>query len=69
MNQMLTDYNDAMSLWALHTNAELHGGMVNMSGVGPTLRGQCAAYLRDLADRIQNPTLVHDYQQKGRTNE
>lgn len=56
MNPMLTDYTDAMSLWALHTNAELHGGMVDMSKVGPTLRGQCAAYLRGLADRIENPT-------------
>lgn len=46
-------YTDAMSLHALATNAELSGGNIDVSGLGPTYRTQAAEFLRELADRIE----------------
>lgn len=49
--------SDYKSLIALATNAELNGGTVDMTRVGPTYRRQAAAFLRELASRIDIPLL------------
>lgn len=47
--------NDVQSLRALTINAELSGGMVDLSGLGPNFREFVVEYLRELANRIEHP--------------
>jgi hypothetical protein len=50
---MSDEYTDAMSLRSLWENADINGGTVDVSGVGPNYRAELVAYLRELADRIE----------------
>lgn len=47
--------DDYSPLRALTINAELSGGAVDLSGLGPTYKAEATRYLRELANRIESP--------------